>query len=109
MLLLTRPRLITASSSRPRPHSWGIAALRATRAKLDGLLKALAEEIKSSTAKDCHRRIHLLVGCPAPIQAAAIMLEFVDALADRLISRRSLALMRPWCVEYCRNESAAAP
>src|SRR5580698_9883112 len=72
-----------------------IAALRAISAELDGLLEALAEEIKSSTAKDCHRRIHLLVGRPAPIQAAAITQEFVDALADRLISRRSLALMRP--------------
>jgi hypothetical protein len=64
-----------------------IEALRAINAEVDGLVKALAEEIKSSPTSDCHRRIHLIGRGPAPIQVAAITEEFVDALADRVISR----------------------
>jgi len=64
-----------------------IEALRAINAEVDGLLKALAEEIKSSPTSDYHRRIHLIGGRPAAIQVAAITEEFLDALADRLISR----------------------
>ena len=63
-----------------------IEALRAINADVDGLLKALVEEIKSMAASDCHRRIHL-AGRPAPIRMAAITEELLDALADRLIKR----------------------
>jgi hypothetical protein len=63
-----------------------IGALRAVNAEVDGLLKALAEEMKSNPASDCHRRIHT-VGRSAPIHMPAITEEFLDALADRLISR----------------------
>jgi hypothetical protein len=63
-----------------------IEALRAINAEVDGLLKGLAEEIKSRPASDCHRRIHL-AGRHAPIHVAAITEEFVDVLAARLISR----------------------
>jgi len=46
-----------------------IEALRAIDAEVDGLLKALEEEIKSSPAKDRHRRIHLL-GSGYPLDSA---------------------------------------
>ena len=64
-----------------------IEALRAINAEVDGLVKALAEEIKSSPARDRGRRIHFIEGRPAPIQSAAITEEFLDAWADRLMSR----------------------
>jgi|ERR1017187_3093415 hypothetical protein len=64
-----------------------IEALRAINSEVDALVNALAEEIKLSTASDCHRRIHLLVGRSVPIHVAAITEEFLDALADRVISR----------------------
>ncbi|HXM46114.1 MAG TPA: hypothetical protein VN924_33085 [Bryobacteraceae bacterium] len=43
-----------------------------------------------------------------PIQAAEITEELLDALAARLISRLMSGIDGPWCVEYCKNESAAA-
>jgi hypothetical protein len=81
-----------------------IEALRATHAELDSLLKALVEEIKSGPASDSHERIHLLA------QSAAVHLvrpmdmeEFVDALADRLISR-----LRSSIAEIVYGQSKAA-
>jgi hypothetical protein len=66
-----------------------IEALRAINAEVDALLKALAEEIRSGPRGGWRRRIHVLVRS-APIQLAEPMImteEFLDALADRLISR----------------------
>jgi hypothetical protein len=75
MMLITGP----ASGRRSRHGQCG----------RDGLLKDLAEEIKSGPASNCHQRVHLL-GRPARIRLAlptGVTEELVDALADRLISR----------------------
>ncbi len=83
-----------------RPHTTvcyairRIAALRAVHAEVDGLLKSLAEEIKSRPTTDSQQRIHV-VGLPMssawPWPASE---EFVEDLVERMISR-----LRPTIVE----------
>lgn len=59
--------------------------LRAINAEVDGLLKELAGEVESRAESDCRQRPS--PGRQSPMQVAPITDEFLDALADRLISR----------------------